>query len=92
MEGPTAWVMAVFPNVVAVGMLLAYLRFLRMADELTRLIQLQGLAVGFGAWIFSAMAWKAFEAAGATFPDDVLFMVPILAMSIGTLYFAWRYR
>ena len=91
-EGSAAWVVAVLPNVLAVGVLLAYLRFLRMADELTRLIQLQGLAVGFGALFFLSMGWELLEAAGAPPLDDAQRVVPIFAMGLGTLYFSWRYR
>ena len=56
-----SWVVAVLPNVLAAGTLFAYLRFLRMADELIRLIQLQGLVVGFGAWFFCGMGWELLE-------------------------------
>ena len=91
--GSAAWVLAVLPNVLAAGALLAYLRFLRMADELTRLIQLQALAVGFGAWLFYYMAWELLEGAGAPpLGNDAPIVVPAFAMAFGQLYFAWRYR
>ena len=91
-EGLAAYVVAVLPNVLAVGALLAYLRFLRMADELTRLIQLQGLAVGFGVLFFLSMGWELIEAAGAGPLDDAQLIVPLFAMGLSTLYFGWRYR
>ncbi len=92
-EGTKAWVVAVLPNVLAVGTVLAYVRFLRMADELTRLVQLQGLAVGWGATVVFLLNWELIEAAGAPSLDagDAL-MVPIFAWAFGQLYFGWRYR
>ena len=91
-EGWATWVVAILPNVLAVVVLLAYLRFLRMADELTRLIQLQGLAVGFGALFFLSMGWELIEAAGAAPLDDAQLVVPLFAMAFGQLYFGWKYR
>jgi hypothetical protein len=91
-EGGMVWVVAVLPNVLAVGVLLAYLRLLRMADELTRLIQLQALAVGFGSWFFYRMAWDVLETAGARPPNDWDLLAGVLGMSCGMVYSAWRYR
>ena len=91
-EGLAAYVVAIVPNVLAVGALLAYLRFLRMADELTRLVQLQGLAVGFGVLFFLSMGWELIEAAGAAPLDDALLAVPCLAVAFGQFYFGWKYR
>lgn len=91
-EGSAVWVVAVLPNVLAVGTLLAYLRFLRMTDELARLIQLQGLAVGFGALFFLSMCWELLEAAGAPPLGDAQLVVPLFAMGLGTLFLSWRYR
>ncbi len=92
-EGPSVWLVAMFPNVLAIGVLLSYLRFLRMADELTRLVQIQGLAVGFGTWFFFFLGWQLLEDAGAgPLGDEVPILVPVFAMMAGQLYFAWRYR
>ena len=71
-----SWVVAVLPNVLAAGTLFAYLRFLRMADELIRLIQLQGLGT----------------ARNGPPPQDAALVVPTFGMVFGTLYSAWRYR
>ncbi len=92
-DGWAAWVVAVLPNVLAVGTVLAYVRFLRMADELTRLVQLQGLAVGWGATVVFLLNWELLEAAGAPSLDagDAL-MVPIFGWAFGQLYFGRRYR
>ena len=92
-EGTAAWVVAVLPNLLAVGAVLAYVRFLRMADELTRLVNLQGLAVGWGATVVFLFNWELLEAAGAPPLDagDAL-MVAVFAWAFSQLYFGWRYR
>lgn len=60
-----AWIIALAPNLLALGALVSYLRLLRMADEMQRKIHVEGLAVGFGTgWIF-ALGYLALEAAGA---------------------------
>jgi len=65
MPGPLAWMLALAPNVLALGALVSYLRLLRMTDEMQRKIHVEGLAVGFGTgWIF-ALGYLALEAAGA---------------------------
>jgi len=64
LTGWSAWAAAILPNMFAAGALYSYLKFLRMADELTRLIQLQSLAVGFGMWFFLTLSWKQIESAG----------------------------
>jgi hypothetical protein len=90
-EGPMVWVVAALPNLLAVGVLLSYLRLLRMSDELTRLIQLQGLSIGFGAWLFYRLAWEGFEAAGVSPPNDWDLLVGCLGMALGQVYSSWRY-
>ena len=92
-EGLAAWVLSVVPGVLAVVLLFSYLRFLRMTDELTRLIHLQALAVGFIAVVFLLLHWELFEAAGAPAmdPSDAA-MVPIFAFCFGLVAIGWRYR
>ena len=86
-EGAAAWVVAILPNVLAAGTVFAYVRFLRMADELTRLVQLQGLALGGGATVVFLLNWELLEAAGAPSLDagDAL-LVPVFAWAFGQLY------
>jgi hypothetical protein len=93
-EGPMAWAVAAGSNVLLACALIAFLRFLRTADELARLIQLQALAVGFGAWFFLTVGWMLFEAAGAVSlaGSDTAVLVPVFGYGIGVLYFSWRYR
>lgn len=47
-----AWILAFVPALFGVLAILAYLKFLREADEMVRRIHLTGMAVGFGAGIF----------------------------------------
>jgi hypothetical protein len=93
-EGPWAWVVAAGSTVLLAVVLIAFLRFFRMADELTRLIHVQALAVGFGAWFFLEIGWKLFVAAGAAplAGTDTAVIVPVFAYALSQLYFAWRYR
>jgi hypothetical protein len=81
------------PVVLFIGLLRAYLRFVRGTDELQRLIQLQALAVGFGAGILLLVHWELFEFLGAPGmdPSDAV-MVPIFAWIFSQLYLGWRYR
>ncbi len=91
-SGRAAWVVAILPNVLAVGVFLSYLRYLRMADELTRHIQILGLAVGFGVWFFLSMSWKLLVfAGGKPLSSDWALLIPIIAMAFGQLYFSRRY-
>lgn len=87
------WVVASAPAVLGVLMMAAYLRFLRETDELTRLIQLQSLAVGFGAGVLLLLHWELFEFVGAPAmdPSDAV-MVPMLAWAGSLLFFSRRYR
>ena len=60
-----AILIALAPNVFAFAALIAYMRFLRMTDELQRRIQIEGLAVGFGVgWIF-AIGYLVLQSVGA---------------------------
>ena len=47
-----AWVIAFMPALPGVLAVVAYLKFLREADEMVRSIHLAGMAVGFGAGVF----------------------------------------
>jgi len=47
-----AWVLAFVPALPGILAVLAYLKFLREADEMVRRIHMTGMAVGFGAGIF----------------------------------------
>ncbi len=88
-----AWMLAAAPNIFAVFALLGFLRFLRMADELMRRIQLEGLAIGFGCSVIFAMGYSLFEHAGAPPVDsNDLLMVMMLGWVAGQIYSMGRYR
>ena len=92
-SGVGAWLIALVPNVFALGALVAYMRFLRMTDELQRRIQVEGLAVGFGiGWIF-AIGYQVMEAAGAPeLPITAMILVLTGGWVLGTLLAIGRYR
>jgi hypothetical protein len=92
LTGWAATAAALAPNLAALGVLRAYLRFLREADELTRMIQVQSLAIGFGSWFFWTLSWQLLDDAGFAPPaDDWMLMFPLAAMAIGQLALTRRY-
>jgi hypothetical protein len=93
LQGVAAWLVAVVPAVFSVGALLAYLRFLKMADELIRQMQLEGLALGFGVGVVFAMGYQLLEYAGAPqFQLSDLAGVMMIAWAGGQLLAMRRYR
>ena len=91
-EGAAAWLVALAPATMAVIAIRHYVRFLRAADELLRLIQLEGLALGFGAGFVFMTSWRLFERAGAPHLDvsDGL-LVMIVFWTLGQFLAARRY-
>jgi len=57
-RGPVAWGIALIPFTLSIGIVVAYLRFLRNADEFIRKIQVEGLAVGFGVGIVAGIGYQ----------------------------------
>jgi hypothetical protein len=91
--GAVRWTVAALPCVAAVLVLAAYARFLREADELQRLIQLEALALGFGGAFFAVMGYQLFERLGAlTLDAGDLGIVMALLYSLGGLLGWRRYR
>lgn len=88
-----AWAIALSPNVFAIGALIAYLRFLRMTDELQRKIQIEGLAIGFGTgWIF-AIGYLVLQAVGAPeLPVTAMIIVMTGGWILGTLLATRHYQ
>jgi hypothetical protein len=88
--GDLAWLAALLPTAVGVVALLAYVRFLRQADELLRRVSMEGLALGFGVgWLFMT-GWRLLERAGAPGLDiDDPLMVMVIAWAVGQ-WLAWR--
>ncbi len=64
-SGPAAWLVAAVCAAIGVGGLGAYRRYVAEADELTRQIQLEGIAFGFGLGVLVTLSWSLFEFAGA---------------------------
>jgi hypothetical protein len=91
--GPIAWLVALSPNILAVGALVAYLRFLRMADEMQRRIQIEGLAIGFGTgWIF-AIGYLVLQSAGApAIPLTAIILVMTAGWIVGNIIAVRHYR
>lgn len=77
----------------ALGVVRAYRRFLRQADELVRQIHLQGLGYGLAAGVIFGMGWRLLELAGAPrldVSDGVV--VTMLAWSLGQVLARRQYR
>lgn len=92
-RGAGAWILAALPFTLSIAALLSYLRFLRMADELLRKIQVEGLAIGFGAGIVVTLGYRVLELAGApamSANDTVIVMMA--GWMIGQLAATWHYR
>lgn len=90
--GGPATAVALVPLAIGVVALLAYLRFITRADEMTRRIQLEGLAIGFGAGAVFTLGYPVLEMAGwpelsKTMPAAVL----LAGWGIGQLVAVRRY-
>jgi hypothetical protein len=88
--GPLTWLVVVLPFVAGGLAMLAYGSYLRQADELQRLIQFQGLALGFGGTFFLFSGYKALERLGApvaNFSDVALVMAVLYTLGI---FLGWR--
>ena len=63
--GVLGWSLAILTLVLTLLATRAYVVFLRSADELVRRIQLEGLALGFGAGAVFMLPYRLFERLGA---------------------------
>lgn len=68
-DGPVAWGLAALNLVLAAAALLAYVHYLREADELQRRIHLQALALGFGGGWLAVAGYRLFELLEAPYAD-----------------------
>ncbi len=73
------WTVAAFPVLLGLGALVAYVRFLKHADELLRRIQLEGLALGFGVGVLFMLSYQLAERAGA---PHLGMSMPVLVMVV----------
>jgi hypothetical protein len=92
-RAPLAWALIAIATVPGLFAIAAYVRFVRAADELLRKIQLEALALAFGAGALFMMAWRLVEKAGGPGLDvnDPL-LVMFFAWVGGQWWFARRYR
>ena len=92
-EGIWTAVVAILPNLFGIGMMIAYWRFVRQADELQRKIQLDALALGFGTGVVGAVAYQLLERAGMIAEAEVIDLSAFMmvAFAIGTVLGARRY-
>ncbi len=82
--GALGWLVALMPSAFGIIAALAYMRFLREADELVRAIELRALALAVGAGF---AIWPAYTLLGRLgVPVDAWSEVPIMAM-IGAYVF-----
>lgn len=89
-DGPFVWLLVVAPNLIAVVAVLAYLRFLRMADELIRKIQLDGLAIGFAVAAVVGVGYPLFEFVGLPpLEANDIVVIMMFSWAIGT-FIGWR--
>ena len=91
--GPFSWVLALVPLVLVVPVMRAFLRYLREADEFTRKVQLEGIAMGFGAGFAFCMGYYTLEQFGAPPLPVMASILPMaLGWALGSLFVASRYR
>jgi len=87
------WLLVSIPILLMIGAVFSYMHFLRNADELLQKIQMQGLAMGFGAAVVFVTGYQLLEAAGASeMQTDHLIIVMVFSWMAGQLHGSWRYR
>jgi hypothetical protein len=93
LRGLFAWLLATIPIVVSVLLLGALLRFLREADEFMRKVQLEGIAMGYGAGSIFCMGYFTLEQVGAPELSMIFALLPLtFGWAVGSFLVAYRYR
>ena len=91
-KGTAQLVIALLPTVLGVGMLLAFAKFLREADELQRKIQLDALALGFGSGLVGSVLYRLLERTGFVEADvSNVILLMIVVYTLGVLIGRRRY-
>jgi hypothetical protein len=91
--GPIPWVLALVPIALSFPVMRAFLRYLRQADEFTRMVQLEGIAMGYGAGFLFGMGYYTLQQFGAPPLPIIGVVVPMaLGWALGSLLVASRYR
>ncbi len=90
---PVAWVLAAIAILLGFEVIRSYVRFLREADELLGKIQMEALALGFGAGAIFMVGYPLCMRLGAPALDfgDAL-IVMVLVWALGQIVVARRYR
>ena len=91
--GWPATLLAVLSTLLGVVMILVFIKFLRQADELLRKIQVEALALGFGAGYVGAITYNLLEKAGAVVhPDPAdLTLIMVIVYALGVVISTRRY-
>lgn len=92
-SGALAWLLAMVPILLGIQTIRVHLRFLREADEFTRKIQLEGIAIGFGAGAIFCISYPLLQQVGAPELAPAFAIVPLtLGWAVGSFVVAARYR
>lgn len=90
--GPLAWLAVGACTVLGLVVVHYYLRFIREADELLRKIQLEALAIGFGAAFIGNFTLSLVERVrGQAFDIGDLFMLMVFFYMVGIIAGTRRY-
>lgn len=93
LRGPLAWLVAMIPIVLGIPLMNSLLRLLREADEFMRKVQLEGIAMGFGAGSIFCMGYHVLEQVGAPELPMIVMVVPMMfGWAVGSFLVAARYR
>ncbi len=91
-SGAATALVALVPSVFAVVAILAYIRFIRRAEELQRKIQVEALALGFGAGFVASFGLEMLGKAGLVEAEvSTAFLVMILFYVAGIWLGGRRY-
>ena len=89
-RGVLAWTLIAVALVTLLLMVRSYMHFLRHADELLRKIQLEGLALGFGAGVVFMLGSRLFERMGALKLDIADGVMPMVVFWAIGQYLGYR--
>lgn len=91
--GPLAYALVLLTAVLGILAIRSYVHFLRQADELLSKIQLESLALGFGASAVFMVAYRLCERLGAPRLDAASpLVVMVVVWAVSQLLVARRYR
>lgn len=81
--GMPATLASIAPTVLGIGVIVAYRRFLREADELRRKIELDALAVALGVGLVGSLTYWLLGRSGVVAEVDLLSMVVVMMAVYG---------